>query len=317
MKIYPSMKRNLLIFFALLLAVPALAQRYRNPSQYYRQFSNQNRKLTQKTNIFLTNLLMGEDARRVTRYREMVEEQAKDSKQEVSRTGPYEDYETLQREYEKGLEEYHKAFSKHFTKALNYYPNRFASYDSLTTYYDWLTKAENAMYDARYTLESAEDHFAKTYYVDQNPDEELAEESLTLDRVSIYLKDMDLAFFNVERAVQNWVNAIDEQKRDTLHTLVAQIRKSVRASADSIKPYTDYEGDDDLFEEVEYYITEVNEEIDENLRPLSDAFANAYLDPKEYADAEKDLNRVKDWLQDAREDYFDTRQDVTEGYFED
>lgn len=317
MKIYPSMKRKLLIFFALLLAIPATAQRYRNPAQYYRQFSNENRKLTQKTHIFLENLLMGEDIRRVKRYREMVAEQAQESAKEVSRVGKYEDFETLQREYVAGMEDYHKAFDKYYREVMDYYPTRFTTYDSLKMYYGALSKAEMEMYDAAYKLEAAEDHFARTYYVEQNRDEEILEMSRRMDRLSLYLKDMDLAFFSVHSAVQDWVNAIEAEKRDTLQTLVGEVRRSIRSAADSIKPYAEYEGDEDLFEEVEYFLSEVNNDIDERLRPLSEAFGNAYLDPDEYEDAEDELEQVKRWLKGSRQDYFDTRRDIVEENFED
>ncbi len=309
------MKRYLILLFAVCLSLPALAQRYRNPSQYYRQFANENRKIDRKNLIFLTAVVKGEEKRRTDKYQEMVLDQLRDSKKEVDRIGPYEEYDILQREYSQGLENYIKVYQVGFDSAAYFYKNRYANYDTLQAYHKYMAKAEGKMFDAAYKLRASEDHFAKRYYVEPNRDPEIEDAFRRLDEVILYTRDMDLAFFKVNQEVQNWLDAIAAEKRDTLHQLVTQLRRAIRSAQEDIASYEDFEGEDDLYKMVKDYLAEINEEVDENFRPLSDAFANAYLDPDEYRDAERALERVQRWHEQVRADYLDTRADVIEDYF--
>ncbi len=311
------MKRFLALILLFAMAAPLAAQRYRNPDQYLRQFTNQNRKIGIKNLLYLTATLKDADERRIAKYREIVLEQLKDSKREIERTGNYEDYEILKREYVKALEQYIGVFEKEFGAADTLLARRYDSYQDLQNYYDAVTAAEAKMLEASYRMEEAEDHFAKTYYFTVERDEELEEQYRLLDEVTLYSRDMTLAFFRTEQGVQKWLRAVEAEERDSLPQIVTEIRKYIKQSRSEVEEYADFEGEDDLYKEVKHYLDEMQDAVNQDLQPLSEQLKNKFLDEKEYRDAQRDLERFVNWHSRIVEDFFETKRELIEDYLPD
>lgn len=305
--------RSLLALIFIVSVFGAEAQKYKDPRQYYRQFANENRKIKRKNLMFFEASLKGEDERRVAKYREMVIEQLRESKKEVDRVGPYEDYEILQREYSDALELYIKAFDEELGEAWALKDSMYNSWDDLTSYYKALDKAEQDMLDAAYKIERAEEHFTHKYYVDRMVDEETELTYQRLDEITPHVRDMSVAFYRVHMQVENFLKAIDEKKRDTLPRMVTEIRKTIRTSEEEVSEWADFE-EDDLYDETVSYLQDMNEEIDETMRPLAEAFSNEYLGEDEYEDAQDLLERFRDWYNDLVTDWKETKMELIEDY---
>lgn len=290
------------------------AQRYRNPQQYLREFSNEHRKINIKNQLYLEANLKGEDERRVEKYRELVTEQLKESRRDLERVGTYEDYEILKREYLDGLTLFIDAYEKDYGKVATLRDSAYESYKNLMAYYDALTEAENKMLEANYKLEKAEDHFAKSYYVEVRRDEEVQEKYDRLDEVTVYVRDMSKALFRVEQHVQRLLTAVENDDMDTLGFMLTDMRNAIRESQKSISDYENFEGEDDLYEEVRYYLEEVTDEINETLRPAVDVLQNRFADVDDVEDARRDIERFKSRHKDRMEDFHEAKMEVIEEY---
>jgi len=305
-----------ILSFVLLLSFgyASQAQRYKNPEQYYREFQSQNRKINRKNLLYLKAALKGEDERRVAKYREMMVEQLKDSKTEISRVGDYDGYEVLQREYMDALTMYIDAYEDDFGVAEELTEHRYDSYEDLKKYFDAVTKAEGEMLDASYKIEKAEDHFAKMHFFTIERDEEIQEEYRMLDEVTLYTRDMTLSFFRVEQHSKRFLAAIKEDSKDSLNYILTDMQKDIRVSKEEVAEYADFEGEDDLVDFLEWYLDEMTVEINENLRPLAEKLKNDYLDDKDYSRAQKDLQRFIDRHNDNVEEFFETKNDLVLEY---
>lgn len=291
----------------------AAAQKYKDPRQYYRVFANENRKIKRKNLMFFEASIKGEDERRVQKYREMVVEQLRESAKEIDRVGAYEDYEILKREYADALELYIKAFDDQLGDAWALKDSMYNSWEHLNKYYDALEKAETSMLDAAYKIEEAEQHFTQKYYVDRRIDEETELTYERLDEITPHVRDMTIAFYRVHMQVEKFLEAIENQQRDTLGQMVTNIRKSIRTSQEEVADWADFE-EDDLFEETVDYMEDISEEIDEVLRPIAEAYSNEYLAEDEYEDAEDQLERFKSWYNDLVADWKETKTELVEDY---
>ena len=310
-----SMNKLILVSVLILLGFgSAEAQRYRNPAQYLRQFNNQKRKADIKTLLYLEASIKGEDARRVKKYHEIVLEQMKESKKEVERIGPYKDDEILQREYVAGFEMLVVAFDKEFRKAEEYRDSMAESFDMLMKYYAQVTEAEDMMYEAFYKIEAAEDHFIKTNYLEFERDPEIVERFDNLDIAALHSRDMSIAFFRVEYSVNELIDHISAKEFDSIEDDIAGINQAIDASIEDVKKYADFEGEDDLIDELEDYIADMKEEVNFNLVPVAEKLQNRFLDEKEYDSAQRDLQRFVDRHEGRVEDFYETRTDFIEEY---
>lgn len=307
---------RLLSVLALIIGISTAtqAQRYKNPQQYFREFSNQQRKINKKNLMYLKASLKGEDERRLARYREMVVEQLKESKTEIERLGPYEDYEILQREYVDGLTVFIDAYENDFGIAEELIKKRYDSYEDLKRYYDTVYMAEGKMLEASYKLEAAEDHFAKMHFFNIERDAEVEEEYARLDEVTLYTRDMTLSFFRVEAEVRDYLGVISRGHTDSLDQILIDMREAIKESKTEVAEYADFEGEDDLYEETLFYLEEMSNELNDNLRPLAAKLENQFLDEKEYNSAQRDLERFIKRHDILVDDFFETKRDLIEEY---
>lgn len=309
------MNRLILASIVILLGFgSAEAQRFRNPSQYLRQFNNQKRKADIKTLLYLEASIKGEDPRRVQKYHEIVLEQMQESKKEVERIGPYKDDEILQREYVAGFEMLVTAFDKEFRKAEELRDSMFDSFEMLTKYYAQVTDAEDMMYEAFYKIEAAEDHFIKTNYLEFERDPEIVERFDNLDIAALHARDMTIAFFRVEYSVEKLIEHINAKEFDSIENDIADINRSIDKSVEELKEYSDFDGEDDLIEELDDYIADMKEEVNFNLVPVAEKLQNRFLDEKEYDNAQRDMERFVDRHEGRVEDFYETRTDFIEEY---
>ncbi len=290
------------------------AQRYKNPQQYLREFSNQNRRINKKNLLYLKASLKGMDERRVERYREMVLEQLKESRAELERLGPYEDYKILQREYVDGLTIFIDAYENDFGVAEELLKKRYESYEDLKKYYEAVYKAEGEMLKATFKLEAAEDHFAKMHFFNIERDEEIQEEYRKLDEVTLYTRDMTLSFFRVEAEVRKYLAAIGSNDPDSIKTILIDMREAIAESKKEVAEYADFEGEDDLYEETLYFLNEMEAEMRDNLKPLASKLENEFLDERDYRDAQNDLEKFQKRHQGLVNEYFETKKDLIEDY---
>jgi len=259
---------------------------------------------------YLEASLKNEDERKVNRMREMVVEQLEDSKKEVQRMGPYEDYEILQREFVKSMDIYLKSFKDKFGIADSLRENMFRSYEDLKTYYEAVEEAENVMLDASDKIEASLDHFARTYYITLVEDEELAEQYRMLDEVTLYSRDITLSFFRVQAQVKDFLNNIVEGNNDSLRQSLVDMRKAIITSREEVEQYADFEGETDLYDELTFYLDEMDEEINENLRPLAEMLEMSYLEEDEAKDVNRDYERFVERNERYVEDFFEVRNAV-------
>jgi hypothetical protein len=304
----------LVLLLATFFATPNTldAQRYKDARTYYREFQNENRRIQIKNMRYLEAVARSEDPRRINKYREMVVEQLTDSERAIEIVGPYGDDEVLHREYMDALAMYIEAFSEDFEKAEKLTENRYASYADLQLYYEAANAAEIKMIDAAYKIEKAEDYFAKTYLVDLRRDQELLAKAEKLDVVTLYTRDLTLAFFKVDAEIRALYKAFEEDNTDTVQILITNLRKALRASQSDLKELelTDEEIPDMLQDELESYLEDVDEAIDEELSPLADRLQNKFLDQNDYQDAQRDFADFKEWHQEMVEEYFITKNEL-------
>jgi hypothetical protein len=290
------------------------AQRSRNPSQYLREFNNQKRKADIKTLLYLEASIKGEDPRRVQKYHEIVLEQMKESKKEVERIGPYGDDEILQREYVAGFEMLVTAFEKEFRKAEVLRDSMFNSFDMLKKYYTQVTEAEDMMYEAFYKITAAEDYFIKTNYLEFERDQKILERFDNLDIASLHARDMTIVFFRVEYSVERLIEHINAGVYDSIENDISDLNRAIDKSVEEFEDFSDFDGEDDLIEELQDYIADMKEEINFNLVPVAEKMQNRFLDEKEYNAAQRELQRFVDRHQGRVEDFYETRADFIEEY---
>lgn len=309
------MHKLIITFLVVFIGVGTIeAQRYRNPSQYLRQFNNHKRKADIKTLLYLEANLKAEDPRRVQKYQEIVLSQLKDSKKELARIGPYQEDDVLQREYVSGFEMMIDAFDKDFRRAGALGDSMNDSYESLKRYYSAMTEAEDHLYEASYKIDAAEDHFINTYYLEFERDQEIIDRFNKLDEATLHSRDMTLAFFRVEYQVQAMMDHINNKELDSIQDDIIDIKEAIGLSGGELKEYAEFEGEDDLIEELEDYLGDMLEEVNFNLIPLSEQLQNRYLDEKDYQSTQKDLQRFVDRHKGRVEDFYETRADFIEEY---
>ena len=308
------MTRILSLLLLVAFALPAEAQKYKKPEQYYREFQSQNRKISRKNLIYLEAVLKDEDERKIAKYREMMVDQLKDSRQELSRIGDYDGYDILQREYMTALDMYIDAFEKEFGVAEELTAKRYDSYEDLKAYFDAVTKAEGEMLDASYKIEKAEDHFAKMHFFTIERDEEMDEQFRLLDEATLYTRDMTLSFFRVEQHSKRFLTAIKEDNTDSLSYILTDMQKDIRVSKQELAEYEEFEGNNSLIKYLNWYLDEMTIEAEENLRPLAEQLKNDYLDDKDYKKAQKELEKFIARHNDNLEEFFAIKNDLILDY---
>lgn len=308
------MTRILSLLLLVAFALPAEAQKYKKPEQYYREFQSQNRKISRKNLIYLEAVLKDEDERKIAKYREMMVDQLKDSRQELSRIGDYDGYDILQREYMTALDMYIDAFEKDFGVAEELTAKRYDSYEDLKAYFDAVTKAEGEMLDASYKIEKAEDHFAKMHFFTIERDEEMDEQFRLLDEATLYTRDMTLSFFRVEQHSKRFLTAIKEDNTDSLSYILTDMQKDIRVSKQELAEYEEFEGNNSLIKYLNWYLDEMTIEAEENLRPLAEQLKNDYLDDKDYKKAQKELEKFIARHNDNLEEFFAIKNDLILDY---
>ena len=290
------------------------AQRYRNPSQYLRQFNNQKRKADIKTLLYLEASIKDEDPRRVAKYHEIVLDQMKESKKEVQRIGAYNGDDILQREYVAGFDILINVFDKDFRKAEEMRDSMYDSFQHLEKYYAQVTGAEDIMYDAFYKIEAAEDHFIKTNFIEFERDQEIVLRYDELDIATLHSRDMTLAFFRVEYQVSTLMDDIKAKDFDSIQSSIGKINRAIEVTVEELKEYAEFDGEDWLIEELEDYIGDMKEEVNFNLVPIAEQLQNRFLDEKDYNSAVKDLDRFVSRHEGRVEDFFETRDDFVYAY---
>lgn len=298
------------------LSAEAIAQRHKDPRSYYREFQSQSRRIQMKTMRYLEASVKGEEPRRVSKMREMVIEQLKDSKRELDRVGAYQGDEVLQREYLKGLDKFIKAFEKNFVEADKLVESANESFEDRMKYFEAQNEAEAEMIDALYIMEEAENYFAKTYDVDLRRDPEDKRRFDKLDLLSVYMRELSIPFYRVDAQIQSFIAAAEARKGDTLNDIVHDLRKATSESLDDLQDVPQFDGKEWLEDEVRNYLEEITEEMDETIQPLADQLSNNFLPEDEYEDAQEDLRRFKEWQADRVADFKQTKADIVERYLE-
>ena len=308
------MIRILSLLLLVAFALSTEAQKYKKPEQYYREFQSQSRKIDRKNFLYLEAVLKDEDERKVSKYREMMVDQLKDSRQEIGRIGDYDGYDILQREYMNALDMYINAFEKDFGVAEELTAKRYDSYEDLKAYFDAVTKAEGEMLDASYKIEKAEDHFAKMHFFTIERDEEMEEQFRKLDEVTLYTRDMVLSFFRVQQHSKRFLAAIKEDNKDSLNYILTDLQKDIRVSKEEVAEYAEFDGNDNLVKYLNWYLDEMTVEVEENLRPLAEKLKNDYLDEKDYDRAQKDLEKFIGRYNDYQDEFFEIKNDLILDY---
>ncbi len=311
-----SLMKRLIPLLALLVGLSTLsyAQKYKNPEQYLREYSTQNRKIHKKNLLYLKSSIKGDDPRKVARYREMVIEQLKDSRTYITRVGPYGDQDVLNREYIAGLTLFIDAFENDFGIAEELTANRFNSYDDLKKYYDAVFVAEGKMMDANDKMEAAEDYFAKMNFINLVRDEEVEEEYEKLDEVTLYTRDMTLSFYRAGAQVRRFIEMAASDNKDSLQDVLGDLRKAIKESKAEIAEYANFEGNSKLYKATLYYLEELSDEVNNNLGTLADQIQNDFLDEKEYKKVQKNYERFQARNQELVEEFLETRSELIMDY---
>ncbi len=308
------MKNILILLLGLVLLSPVQAQKNNKARAYFKTFQSESRKISRKNYIYLEATVKGSDPRRINRYREMVVEQMKESKKAVQRVKEFNGDDVLKREYLDGLDMYIKAFGEQFAVADSLSAFKYNSFDDLIVYYTRLEEAEQTMIDAARKIEKAEGYFAKTYRVSVRVDEEALEQYRILDEVSLFARDMTEVFFRVDAQVQDYLGAATRGNMDSLPLIIKNMRGAINKSKEELAGYTGAPEGNRLQRDVEYYLEDMEEELNVKLIPTAEALGNVYLEEKEYKYAQRDLEDFVERNQDYREDFFASRQYLIEDY---
>ncbi len=304
------------VILALSLSADLSAQRFTDARSYYREFASENRRIMIKNMRYLEGVVKGEDPRRIAKYREMVVEQLRESKRALERVGVFEDNDLLQREYLKGIDMYLEAFEKAVGEADELTEGRYEDFDKLTQYYEAVEEAEALIFDAAYKIKEAEEYFAKQYKVDLRRDEETMERWDKIDRLTLYMRGLTYNFFRVDTRLSSFFKATEAQKADTLGIIIKDLRQAVRKSQDELEDQPEFGGKDYVKEELEAYLTEIDENIDETIRPLADRLTNKFLPEDEYEETQEELADLKEWHENARQEFFESQEYVVADFLE-
>tara|TARA_R110002072_G_scaffold98561_11_gene216853 strand:- start:235 stop:1125 length:891 start_codon:yes stop_codon:yes gene_type:complete len=291
------------------------AQKNMKPTAYFKKFQSQNKKLRKKNLRYLKASLKGEKPKRVDKLRTVVLEQLKDSKKEIERLKPYKGDDILKKEYIRSLDLYINAFENNFGVADGLIKNRYNSYEDLKKYYVAVEKAEDEMLEAGYIIDAAEEYFAKKFKFSIVKDEELEEQFIALDEVTLYSRDMTLSYFRIDAQVRLYLNVVSRGNMDSLPDIVIDMRKAVRESKAEVETYSSFDGETDLYDEMLDYIEEIEGELEENLDPLTDGLQNEFMDQDEYEDIQDDLEDFVKRHNYRVNSFFETKTDLIESYF--
>lgn len=311
------MKRALLLLLLALVAAPNLeAQRFKDPRSYYREFYSQSRRIQTKNLRYVEAVARGDDARVVNKFRQMVVDQLKDSRKAIERVGPYKDDDVLHREYLAGLDMYLEAYENDFGAAEELTANRYNSLKDLEAYYEAANTAEVKVLDAAYKIEKAEDYFGKTYQVDLRRDTVMAERFLRLDEIIVMVREVTLEYFRVDAELQRLFNAIDSSKTDELNAIITDLRRSIKKAEVELGSKEPIDGYEDLHDQAFFFFDEVNNAIDEELRPMAEVFEFKYKDQDDLEDAQNTLASFKEFRDDMYAEFFAVRKDLILDYLE-
>lgn len=312
------MKKLLGLLILLFIASPSMeAQRFKDARSYYREFQSQNRKISIKNMRYLESVVKELDARRINKFREMVVDQLKDSKRKLSKVGPYKGDDVLHREYMESLDLYLEAFEKDFGAAEELTAKRYDSYEDLQKYYETANAAEMKMLDAAFKIEKAEDFFGKTYTVDLRRDSATIYKQEKLDEITVYTREITLIYFRVDAELRALFKAIEADKADTLGVIITNMRKSLRAAQTEVEGIEPFEYDGALEDQLLYYLEEIDASIDEELRPMAEAFQFKYKDQADLEEAQDMLEDLKLWHEEITFEYFETQRGLITDYLED
>lgn len=312
------MKKLITLLLLVAFAAPqANAQRYKDARSYYREFYSQSRRIQIKNMRYVEAVAKGADERRIKKFREMVVDQLKDSKKELSRVGSYKEDDILRREYMAGLDLYLEAYETLFGKAEELLAERYKSIEKLEAYYKLANEAELKALDAAYKIEKAEDYFGKTYRVDLRRDTIMQERALKLDEMIVSIREVTLEYFRVDAKLQELFDAIDSNKTDNLTELVGEIRLATREARSKLEEVQPLDGYEDLQEQAMYYFDEVDGSIDEELRPMAEVYEFKYKDQDDLEDAQDALISYKEFMEEMRSEFFAVREEMILDYIED
>lgn len=284
-----------------------------DPRTYYREFQSQSRRVMIKVMRYMEGTVRNEDPRRIIRYQEMVQEQLVESKRAIARIGAFNGDSLLRREFLRGLEMYQAAFSEEFSDA-SLIENKYNSYEDLAKYYEAQNKSDLKLFDAAFIIEKAEDHFGKSYDVDLRRKPEDKELFDKLDLLSIYTQELTLAYFKTDAQLLHLIEAAEAGKADTLLNITKDLRYAISESKRDMQDLPEFDGKDWFEKEVEFYLNEITQALDQEIVPTAELLSNKFLPGDEYDDAMKDLEDIKEWQVDAREDFFKTLNEVVERY---
>lgn len=310
-----------ILLFSLLMglfsSISLQAQRYRDPGDYYRELSSQNRRLQMKKMRYLESVLTNADPRRTDRYRELVVEQIDKSLQELRRVGSYQGDSVVLKEYLRGYEMQQEAFKELFGRAEELGDSRFTNYDSLKRYYDHFNEAELTMNEGDYILSEANDYFFNTYTFQPRRSNDLDEQLRKLDELSVYLRDVNMAFYRVDAVLHEFFTAVEEKEVDSLKENVVQLRRAVKTSQEEAQNLGEFQGEDDAIDFLKDYLEEIQDNIDDTFRPLAQKFSNQFLADDDYQDAKKELGKLEEWHQEERSAFLEDQQEMVEDFLED
>lgn len=308
------MFRYLILAIFLGLGCQVQAQKFKNPTSYFKKFQQENKKIRKKNFRYLKASLKGENPKRVDKLRSVVLEQLKESQKSINRIGNYKDDDVLKKEYVRALDMYIHSFENNFGVADGLIKNRYDSYNDLKAYYTAVEKAEDEMLEAAFIIDAAEEYFAKKNKFSIVKDEELEAQYLALDEVTLYSRDMTLSYFRIEAQVRLYLGIVTRGDMDSLPDVVTDMRKAVKESKAEVETYASFEGETDLYDEMKDYIEEIEIELSENLDELTDGLQNEFMDEDEYDDVQKDLKDFVKRHNYRSTSFFETKSELIESY---
>jgi hypothetical protein len=305
------MKRILILLLLTFIALPSMeAQRFKDARTYYREFQSQSRRLGIKNMRYLEAVAQGNNERQIAKFREMVLDQLKETKRDLSRVGPYKEDDVLWKEYMASIDMYIDAYDSDFGKAQALSAEKYTSYENLKAYFEAASVAEIKLIDANFKIEKAEDFFAKTYNVDLRRDTAARSRALRLDDITVYTRDLALIYYRVDAHILAIFKAVDENNTDTLSKVITDLRKDIRVAQAEIEEVGDFDGYDDLLEVVLGFIEEVDASIDEELRPITEVIEAKYQDQSDLSESKSDMDDYRAWHDDMALDFFEVRKEL-------
>lgn len=308
------MIRYLLIAIFIGFGCQMEAQKFKNPISYFKKFQGENKKIKKKNFRYLKASLRGDNAKKVDKFRSVVVEQLKDSKNSIERLGAYKGDDILRKEYIRSLEMYIHAFENNFGVADALIKNRYNSYEDLKKYYAAVEVAEDEMLDANYIIEAAEEYFAKKNELVIQRDEEMEKQYENLDEVTLYSRDMTLSYFRIDAQVRLYLNIVSRGNMDSLPDVVTDMRRAVKESKIEVENYASFDGETDLYDEMHEYIEEIQGELEENMDKMTDGLQNEFLDQDEFDEVQNDLEDFVKRHKYRVHSFFETKAELIEAY---